>query len=137
MAKVGRPKGQPKTGGRVKGSKTKRTERLKDALSEIVIENVPRLREEIAKLEGKDYLWAVEKFTAYVIPKPVATDVKMEADVKTTASVQYKKDMEVLDNIPADVIADIAEKLQMSMANTTTTLDVDSVVGNYDDDGED
>lgn len=129
--------GTPKTGGRKKGVQNKRTEKLKKALSEIVMENIPRLREEIAKLEGKDYLWAVEKFTAYVIPKPVATDVKMEADVKTTASVQYKKDMEVLDNIPADVIADIAEKLQMSMANTTTTLDVDSVVGNYDDDGED
>lgn len=132
---MGRQKGCVKTGGRVKGSRNKVTEKTVKGLSDLVYSNLPKLQEEIDKLEGKDFVWAIDKISQYVIPKPTA-DVNVTADVKTTASVQYKKDMEVLDNIPADVIADIAEKLQMSMSKVSEeTTEPDTA--DYDEDGED
>lgn len=113
MASVGRPKGTPKTGGRVKGSQNKRTEKIKAALSQMVLDNLPRLKEEMEKLEGKDYAIVLEKIMGHVVPKPVDVDVK--GDIKTDATIQQKRDAELLKTIPAEVLADVALTLQSAI----------------------
>lgn len=126
MGKVGAPIGHPKSGGRVKGTQNKRTEKIKAALTQLVLNNLPKLQEEISKLEGKDYAYVMDKMMGHVIPKPIDVDVK--GDIKTDATIQQKRDAELLKTIPADVLADVALQLQSAIKAAEPDK--------YEDDGE-
>ena len=120
-------KGHPKVGGRQKGTPNKLVDGIKKKLVKMITENLPRLAEEISKLDGKDYAWAMDKMMSHVVPKPVDVDVK--GDIKTDTTIQQKRDAELLKTIPADVLADVA--LQLHSAIKAAEPDKD------EDDGED
>lgn len=69
---VGRPKGQPKTGGRKKGTPNKK-DKLGgfDTLAKLVeaMEAPERLQVELAELHGKDYFRVYCDLMAYLRPK--------------------------------------------------------------------
>lgn len=100
--------------GRPKGVKNKITERTKKALEALLTENLPKLKEEIGKLNGKDYVWAIDRILDKIMPRPSA-DVNVSAEVKTTATIQQQRDKAVLDKLPPDLIALMGEHLQLAM----------------------
>jgi len=63
-------------GGRWVGVKNKVPRAVKDALLEIVGENIDKLRYELDKLEGREYIDALTKLLPYVVAK----DIKLVND---------------------------------------------------------
>ena len=80
---VGRPKGQPKTGGRKKGTPNKK-DKLGgfDTLAKLVeaMEDPERLKMELAELHGKDYFRVYCDLMAYLRPK--FSSVEFNGNVK-------------------------------------------------------
>lgn len=80
---VGRPKGQPKTGGRKKGTPNKK-DKLGgfDTLAKLVeaMEDPERLQVELAELHGKDYFRVYCDLMAYLRPK--YSSVEFNGNVK-------------------------------------------------------
>lgn len=80
---MGRPKGQPKTGGRKKGTPNKK-DKLGgfDTLAKLVeaMEDPERLKVELAVLHGKDYFRVYCDLMAYLRPK--YSSVEFNGNVK-------------------------------------------------------
>lgn len=80
---VDRPKGQPKTGGRKKGTPNKK-DKLGgfDTLAKLVeaMEDPERLKVELAELHGKDYFRVYCDLMAYLRPK--YSSVEFNGNVK-------------------------------------------------------
>ena len=80
---MGRPKGQPKTGGRKKGTPNKK-DKLGgfDTLAKLVeaMEDPERLKVELAELHGKDYFRVYCDLMAYLRPK--YSSVEFNGNVK-------------------------------------------------------
>lgn len=93
----------------------------------MIVGELPRLKDELSSLSGKDYVYAMDKMMAYVAPKP--TEVSIDGELKTDTTIT-KKDAEILSSIPVDVIANITEQLQASMTTTAS-------VGENDNEGDD
>jgi hypothetical protein len=55
--------------GRVPGSKNKKSQIAFDQLLEIYSDNIPRLRVELEKLEGKEFVSEMRGLSEFVIPK--------------------------------------------------------------------
>lgn len=104
-----------KTGGRKKGTKNKpkASDEIRKMIKDIVHASIPKLKDEVDKLKGKEFVWAVDKLAQISLEKQVS-ELSVTGDV--TASVQWRKDMEALDKIPADVLANITEMLQTSIS---------------------
>lgn len=104
-----------KTGGRKKGTKNKpkASDEIRKMIKDIVHASIPKLKDEVDKLRGKEFVWAVDKLAQISLEKQVS-ELSVTGDV--TASVQWRKDMEALDKIPADVLANITEMLQTSIS---------------------
>lgn len=85
---VGRPKGQPKTGGRKKGTPNKK-DKLGgfDTLAKLVeaMEDPERLQVELAELHGKDYFRVYCDLMAYLRPK--YSSVEFNGNVKMSNEV--------------------------------------------------
>ena len=64
-----------KTGGREKGTPNKSTASIREAISEIVSENLPQLKMDIKSLAPKDRIKAITDLASYVLPKLKATDI--------------------------------------------------------------
>lgn len=104
-----------KTGGRKKGTKNKpkASDEIRKMIKDIVHASIPKLKDEVDKLKGKEFVWAVDKLAQISLEKQVS-ELSVTGDV--TASVQWRKDMQALDKIPADVLANITEMLQTSIS---------------------
>lgn len=104
-----------KTGGRKKGTKNKpkASDEIRKMIKDIVHASIPKLKDEVGKLKGKEFVWAVDKLAQISLEKQVS-ELSVTGDV--TASVQWRKDMEALDKIPADVLANITEMLQTAIS---------------------
>lgn len=104
-----------KTGGRKKGTKNKpkASDEIRKMIKDIVHASIPKLKDEVDKLKGKEFVWAVDKLAQISLEKQVS-ELSVTGDV--TASVQWRKDMEALDKIPADVLANITEMLQTAIS---------------------
>lgn len=104
-----------KTGGRKKGTKNKpkASDEIRKMIKDIVHASIPKLKDEVDKLRGKEFVWAVDKLAQISLEKQVS-ELSVTGDV--TASVQWRKDMEALDKIPADVLANITEMLQTAIS---------------------
>lgn len=66
---MSRPKGTPKTGGRVKGTPNKVTGTLKDFLSNLIDDNREQIYKDLKALKPKDRLIVLERFMQYTLPK--------------------------------------------------------------------
>lgn len=104
-----------KTGGRKKGTKNKpkASDEIRKMIKDIVHASIPKLKDEVGKLKGKEFVWAFDKLSQISLEKQVS-ELSVTGDV--TASVQWRKDMEALDKIPADVLANITEMLQTAIS---------------------
>ena len=63
------PKGQPKAGGRCKGTPNKVTKDLRGFISELISDNVELIKTDFAKLPPKERLQITVGLLPYVIPK--------------------------------------------------------------------
>ena len=79
---MGKPKGLPKTGGRKAGTPNKKTSPLGDEIRDITLELVPRIREELKTMEGRDLVNAFIKLSEFEVPKKQA----IAADVNTSSA---------------------------------------------------
>lgn len=75
-----------KTGGRVAGTPNKTSAAVRNAIAEMLdgYFNSETFAQDIAELEPKDRVAAMEKFAAYVSPKLQATSLDMSVESKKT-----------------------------------------------------
>ena len=72
---VGRKKGTPKTGGRVKGTKNKKTPTQKQWIEDFLTRKQPDMEKELDKLEPKDKWQMFEKLIGYIVPKMTSAQI--------------------------------------------------------------
>lgn len=101
----GRPRGQPKTGGRKKGTPNKVTGDLREWLSGFLNGNREQLEKDFAALEPNERIFAFPRLIGYIIPKQQA--VTVEAQVEA----EFKQLQKLLADAPEDAAALIAEKI--------------------------
>ena len=82
-----------KTGGRVKGTANKLTYHLREKLSDIVTTYYfsQQFADDMAALEPRERVAAVEKLTAYAAPKQQSTSVDVSMQNKTTIEDKLKE----------------------------------------------
>lgn len=85
---MSRPKGTPKTGGRVKGTPNKVTYSLKEWIISLIDKQRTQIEQDLQKLEPKERLQMIEKLMQYVIPKQAAQQVKLDFDSMTDEQLQ-------------------------------------------------
>ncbi|MDR0793929.1 MAG: hypothetical protein LBE82_11520 [Chitinophagaceae bacterium] len=76
---MSRKMGTKKTGGRAMGTPNKTTKELKDFFQGFISKNVETMQSVFDKLEPRDKLLIIEKFTKFILP----TQVKAEIEDKT------------------------------------------------------
>lgn len=79
-----------KAGGRKKGSVNKITKTVRDILAEVTSEyyNSEDFKTDIRKLNARDRVAAMEKLTAYIVPKMQSTT--LDATVSTSKTIEDK-----------------------------------------------
>lgn len=85
---MARPKGTPKTGGRVKGTPNKVTYSLKEWITSLIDKQRTQIEQDLQELEPKERLQMIEKLMQYVIPKQAAQQVKLDFDSLTDAQLE-------------------------------------------------
>lgn len=85
---MARPKGTPKTGGRVKGTPNKVTYSLKEWITSLIDKQRTQIEQDLQELEPKERLQMIEKLMQYVIPKQAAQQVKLDFDSMTDEQLQ-------------------------------------------------
>lgn len=85
---MSRPKGIPKTGGRVKGTPNKVTYSLKEWITSLIDKQRTQIEKDLQGLEPKERLQMIEKLMQYVIPKQAAQQVKLDFDSLTDAQLE-------------------------------------------------
>lgn len=85
---MSRPKGTPKTGGRVKGTPNKVTYSLKEWIISLIDKQRTQIEQDLQKLEPKERLQMIEKLMQYIIPKQAAQQVKLDFDSMTDEQLQ-------------------------------------------------
>lgn len=78
MSKI---KGSPKTGGRTKGVKNKRTAQWETFSDYCLIEGLQKFKTELDKLTGKDFIQAFSLLLEYHAPKLARVETKVEEKV--------------------------------------------------------
>ena len=101
----GRPRGQPKTGGRKKGTPNRITGDLREWLAGFLNGNRGQLEKDFAALEPDERIFAFSRLIGYIIPKQQA--VTVEAQVEA----EYKQIQKLLTDAPDDAAALIAQKI--------------------------
>ena len=81
---MARPKGTPKTGGRVKGTPNKVTYSLKEWITSLIDKQRTQIEQDLQELEPKERLQMMQ----YVIPKQAAQQVKLDFDSMTDEQLQ-------------------------------------------------
>ncbi len=104
---MSRLKGTPKTGGRKAGTPNKISVGLKDFISKLLFKNRKQMEKDLQELQPKERLFILEKLMQYVIPKQREFDIS--AYLNHEQDEQKKRDMEFLESLPDDVMADISE----------------------------
>ena len=79
-------KGHKKAGGREKGTLNRQTAELRQFISGIIYENMPKIRADIEALEPERRIAIFEKLLSYVLPKPQAAEFPTEAGLMTVRS---------------------------------------------------
>ena len=85
---MARPKGTPKTGGRVKGTPNKVTYSLKEWITSLIDKQRTQIEQDLQELEPKERLQMIEKLMQYVIPKQAAQQVKLDFDNMTDEQLE-------------------------------------------------
>lgn len=81
---MARPKGHPKSGGRVAGTPNKLTTDVKQAITDLIQLGAARYIEIVSNLPDEKFLDRYENMLEYVIPKLQRTEIKAEINELTT-----------------------------------------------------
>lgn len=102
--------------GRPKGVPNKISRDIKEFLKDIVEKNMSQIKKDIKELEPKDRLLILEKFMQYIIPKQKTVDIigEIHGEIQPK-TIQEEQDMLLLESIPRDTLADVAEILQIAI----------------------
>ncbi len=84
---MARPKGQPKLGGRQKGTPNKTTSDLREFIQELLDDNREQIALDFALLPAVKKLEMFEKLCGYLIPKQSATSTKLDITTLSDAEV--------------------------------------------------
>ncbi len=80
-----------KTGGRKKGTPNNPTKEIKEAINQIVSNNIDKLQDDIDKLEPKDRIKAIFDLLVYSVPKLSSIDLKEdEAEKQKTTTIIFR-----------------------------------------------
>jgi hypothetical protein len=86
---MGKQKGQPKTGGREKGTPNKVTADLRTWLSELWNENREQFKDDLKALEPHQRVASFEKLLNYIIPKQQSVEATIESiDLRSLSEEQ-------------------------------------------------
>jgi len=77
-------KGCAKTGGRQVGTLNKRTAELRNYISDLVVENIETIKEDIKTLKPEQRLLVLEKLLKYVLPVPQSAEFPVEYGLQKT-----------------------------------------------------
>ena len=66
-----------KTGGRAKGTQNKVTQEVRQLFNELVRENLPQLRLDLATLEPYQRVNALVKLSQFILPKPTEATLEI------------------------------------------------------------
>ena len=66
-----------KTGGRAKGTPNKVTQEVRELFNELVRENLPQLRIDLATLEPYQRVNALVKLSQFILPKPTEATLEI------------------------------------------------------------
>ena len=106
---MSRQKGTPKTGGRTAGTPNKISVGMKDFITKLVYKNRKQIEKDLQELQPKERLLILEKLMQYVIPKH--REVEISGELQREPTRQEMEDKALLDSLPSDVIADMANVL--------------------------
>ncbi len=106
---MSRLKGTPKTGGRKAGTPNKISVGLKDFISKLLFKNRKQIEKDLQELQPKERLFILEKLMQYVIPKQ--REFEISAELQSEQTEQDKRDMEIIESLPDDVMANISDIL--------------------------
>ena len=101
----GRPRGQPKTGGRKKGTPNKITGDLRGWLDGFLNGNREQIEKDFAALKPDERIFAFSRLIGYIVPKQQA--ITVEAQVEA----EFKQLQKLLRDVPAEGATLIAEKI--------------------------
>ena len=68
-----------KTGGRTKGTPNKVTQEVRDLFSQLVRDNLPQLKKDLAALEPYQRVNAMIKLSQFIIPKPTENHLSINS----------------------------------------------------------
>jgi hypothetical protein len=68
-----------KTGGRTKGTPNKVTQEVRDLFSQLVRDNLPQLKKDLAALEPYQRVNAMMKLSQFIIPKPTENHLSINS----------------------------------------------------------
>lgn len=103
--KGGRPKGQPKTGGRKTGTPNKVTATTKDFIADILEGNRDKFKRELKALGGVEFLKVFTGLLNYVTPKMQSLSVEAQISAEMDALAK------LLETAPEKAIEQIAQKM--------------------------
>ena len=68
-----------KTGGRTKGTPNKVTQEVRDLFAQLVRDNLPQLKKDLAALEPYQRVNAMMKLSQFIIPKPTENHLSINS----------------------------------------------------------
>ena len=68
-----------KTGGRAKGTPNKATQEVRELFSQLVRDNLPQLKQDLAALEPYQRVNAMMKLSQFIIPKPTENHLSINS----------------------------------------------------------
>lgn len=95
-------KGAPKTGGRKAGTPNKTTAELREAINQIISDNIETLQDDISSLAPKDRIKFIIDLINYVLPKIQSVELKEPERPITKpdlSNVTYAEVKKVLDKL--------------------------------------
>lgn len=84
-----KPKGLPKTGGRVQGTPNRNTADLRSKINAIIENQIDNIEIDLKALEPKERLQIVEKLLSYCVPKLAAQTI--EVDLQNLSDAQLEQ----------------------------------------------
>lgn len=102
---MARPKGQPKTGGRKKGTENATTTELKDWIKQVLDTNKNQFILDLKGVDAEKRLVILEKLMQYVVPKQQSVSIEAQINAEFAALEQ------LLDKAPQSAVEAISERI--------------------------
>ena len=102
-----KPKGLPKTGGRVQGTPNRNTADLKQWINDLIDNNKHTFENDLQAVDPEKRLAILEKLMSYCVPK--LQSVSIEAQIQA----EYAELEKLLQSAPAEAIDKITERIMI------------------------